>query len=575
MKSIFRFRLFVALVCAAAVCACTPTPDSTPAPDAGPTASSTATAAPTAEPRLSVFQRPRLLRPATPDPRSPDDIAQAACTARNGAWVCPTIRKKPTVLASSGSMPIIPSSWTVPNWYIDPANSTTCASDANNCTSATCGAAGSGVGPCLKWQQINSHRWGCEGNPAACPRLQQNTVISWLSSQSDNSDPVYSFPALEKGAYMQHLCVLGSGQTVGTGTLGTVTAKNRSTPQLLKTTFSAGISGSIAINQLVKNTTHSSTAFVFTSAGGGAWNMTQPLVPVTVPYFGLPTSEVDTWATGNAVTVYSPSKVNFVNIQPTIADWDASVVTGLFITTCTAFDPNSPDSLVGLDQLTVNPWVRFSDTSMQRVLNTVPGPGMPESAIHVNTQFLSGYTIITGQFTGSGQGNTTFLGGQVGAVASTEVYGTADGLSVDLDTIFTNGSLGQVPFAVTSGNFGDTYLDTSVILQPTSGEIYAKAGPIPGASNPSIFWGPGAIDLVGPARFLYGVGAGKAATQFVLTGGLQIATQSKVCVGVPSVGTPTLTCNITLSATTLDSNLGATSGCLWVEGAGSFCNFGP
>ena len=47
------------------------------------------------------------------------------------------------------------------------------------------------------------------------------------------------------------------------------------------------------------------------------------------------------------------------------------------------------------------------------------------------------------------------------------------------------------------------------------------------------------------------------------------------CLGVPSGGTPTFTCNITVSPTNLDANLGATSGCLFTEGGGAFCNYGP
>ena len=77
------------------------------------------------------------------------------------------------------------------------------------------------------------------------------------------------------------------------------------------------------------------------------------------------------------------------------------------------------------------------------------------------------------------------------------------------------------------------------------------------------------------SRIKYTTGAGGAVATFVNTGGLQINGQTLSCLGVPSVGTPTFTCNITVSPTNLDANLGATSGCLFTEGGGAFCNYGP
>src|SRR5579875_1013792 len=115
--------------------------------------------------------------PAKPDPRTPAELAQAACLGPNGQWHCKLQRKM--VLAASSSSPIIPASWTVPNWYIDPSNSTGCASDSNSGTSSTCGAAGSGIGPLATWGELQVHRWGCQGGGQVCPRLQQTTTITW------------------------------------------------------------------------------------------------------------------------------------------------------------------------------------------------------------------------------------------------------------------------------------------------------------------------------------------------------------------------------------------------------------
>src|SRR5215469_10074605 len=102
-------------------------------------------------------------------------------------------------LSAVGIPPPLNPNWSVAAWFVDPQNTTTCASDDNSCTSASCGAAGSGVGPCLTWQQINAIRWGCLGSPKGCPRLRQTTTVSFLSSQTNDSDPVYAFPTIEHG----------------------------------------------------------------------------------------------------------------------------------------------------------------------------------------------------------------------------------------------------------------------------------------------------------------------------------------------------------------------------------------
>lgn len=97
------------------------------------------------------------------------------------------------IVMAASTQPLTPASWTVPNWYIDPANTTGCAADTNTCTSATC--AGAGTGPCATYAEIVVHRWG-----TTAPTLAQNTTVSFLSSHSDNSDPVILAPILKNAA---------------------------------------------------------------------------------------------------------------------------------------------------------------------------------------------------------------------------------------------------------------------------------------------------------------------------------------------------------------------------------------
>jgi hypothetical protein len=65
-----------------------------------------------------------------------------------------------------------------------------------------------------------------------------------------------------------------------------------------------------------------------------------------------------------------------------------------------------------------------------------------------------------------------------------------------------------------------------------------------------------------------------AGQTFYISGGLKIANSTTACLGISTVATPTLTCNKTISTTNIDTDLNATLGCYWVEGAGSFCNSG-
>src|ERR1700734_4146156 len=86
-------------------------------------------------------------------------IQQASCGGPSG-WRCPSV--KPLMKGvSTLSRNVIPTSWTVQSWFIDPANSTETASDNNDCVTAST--------PCLTWAEIYYNRMGCAGQNN-CPR---------------------------------------------------------------------------------------------------------------------------------------------------------------------------------------------------------------------------------------------------------------------------------------------------------------------------------------------------------------------------------------------------------------------
>jgi hypothetical protein len=296
--------------------ACTSSsPSSTP--DAGPPVPVAVPAAPAA--RISPIERARRIaaRPKPPtDTRSDAEITQAACQGASG-WRCAGSKPK---LATATTQPVFPSSWTVPNWFLDPNNGTGCASDNNNGTSATCGALG--VGPLRTWGELNVHRWGCLGNPIACPQLRQDTTVNFLSSQPDNSDPVAFTPLLGNGATAS---IVGRLLSATSTTLTGVTPKNRSVGanSPLNVVFGAPITP--GTNPLVQNNAvgKSSMAWVWTTTG--AITMTQPLVPSTIGGTLAP-AEVDTWAPTDPVQRWTLTQVNLVKVQPTVDNLSLSEV---------------------------------------------------------------------------------------------------------------------------------------------------------------------------------------------------------------------------------------------------------
>jgi hypothetical protein len=478
--------------------------------------------------------------PAPPDMRTPSQLAAAACGGRCVGTAIPKL------LMASTETPIIPPSWTVPNWYVDPANSSGVASDSNSGTAAT-GAAGSGIGPLLTFQELNVHRWGCIGTPNACPRLRQSTTVTFLSSQTTNADPVYFSPSEENGAQFLVQGVLTSAQQVCSTTLSAVTAKNRATPQLLKATFTS--CAGAAVNQLVVNTTHPSRAWTYAASGGG-WLMSQPMTPAN-PTAGFSTpTEVDTWASTDAVVVYNPVQVNIVYAGGQLIDYNGSYANQPSIYQLTMYDPGGIDN----DNLIVNGSLVTYECQIQRFVDlnfTIDD----EYAAFQNTDNIGGLASGASTFGAVEDWAGILAGGQENILGDLEPAA---------DIIL--GSSVEVASAI----YGALYLDTSVVFHT---DVEARSTTSGSVTSP-IVWGPGTFNAWMSSMVTYPSGAGKGAATFVNTGGLQIDSQSLACKGQPGAGGITIACNLSLNAALLDTNAGATSGCTFVAGGAAFCNFG-
>jgi hypothetical protein len=464
--------------------------------------------------------------------------------------------KKTTIRASSAEAragSLSPVSWSVPNWFIDPSNTTGCASDNNNGTSATCGT--TGVGPLSTWNELNGGRWQCFGGPASCPMLRQETTVTFLSAQTTNTDHVCPRPSQQNGSSLVLQGNLGTAQQVATGSLASVTSKNRSSGTLLSATLPTGA----ATGLLIKNTTHLSFAWIHTLVSGNTWNISQPFAPITVPATNfLAPTEVDTWANTDSVVIYNPSAVYIDCLEGTFGNFNnnGNLANGFSIYHLTITSPGdtylfTPSRFGDNTYLIETSSIRLpsfrvgTEDNWAIMMNDFDPIGISTASTNSRAAQLYLYGGIIGQPNASPGGSAT-LG--------------AGGFLIDEDTIISGGSGTQF---VLQGQLGQLYIDTATI-----GFVNSSAIPL----NDFSIWGPGTLSVDDGGRLKYKSGATGAATS-LLVSNLRINRQSASCIGIPSSATLSTTCNTSVTTANLDASLGTTSGCLYAPGGGAFCNY--
>lgn len=433
-----------------------------------------------------------------------------------------------TTWTAALATPIVNPNWSATDWYVNGSTG----NDSNSCTSV-----GS---PCRTWHEINDHRWGCVGSPDECPRLPAQTTTLHLTGSQVAGDWIYFHGAIEGNGTF---AIVGTPTQVATGSLAGVVALNRATPQL----WNMNLGASAAVGQLVTNSTHSSVAWVYKLVSGTTFATTNPVTPYAVPIAGIATS----------VT--------------TVANGDTFAVSTL------------PDALIA----------DFSPVS-------VAGPGNAAGYIYrVNVNRVSGASLYFGgsaslvvvesAIGASETGALNAYGGydflncdQYGPSANFPVYQFGGALSMwagdvrnanpfnclncnpDEDFIIGTASLPSMTWQ-TQGN---VYIDTGIQAQ-LWGNSQTGNTVDTGAASGTV-WGPGALQLVQSARYVYPAGAGKAAATFKQTGAMSINGQTTVVKTQPTLVTVT---TYALTAANLDTNNGAASACGAVISGGSFCNF--
>jgi hypothetical protein len=263
--------------------------------------------------------------------------------------------------------------------YVDPQNSS---GVATHTPTGFTGTLGFGF-LALDWADFVAV-WG-----SVSPVINTATTVLYLSGHTDNTDPMIWTPYVGKGVLVQ---ILGTLTQVSTGVLGAVTAKARATNVLLQ---AATLPGSPAASDIIVNATRANSRAMLYKAAGAVWTLCQPFAAVTMPA-NINPAEVDTWATGDSVTIFSSSLVNLVRFEPQVLDEAAGgslPFAYCYVRDLTVYDPTAgaPSTCF------TNTYVRFFDCVCQRMMAI----GGPEHA--VNSGFAS--------FLGSGFNNCALLFG--------------------------------------------------------------------------------------------------------------------------------------------------------------------
>jgi hypothetical protein len=472
--------------------------------------------------------RPRARAPIPPKPnldtRSPMEIARAACAGARG-WECSGI--KPLMGAGSTTSN---GTWTVPDWYIDPANSTGCAASSNTCTSATCAAGG--VGPCRLIDDV-VNRWGTR-----TPVLRQNTTLHLLSSETLQQEAVVLTPVTAFGHYF---ALIGTPQLISTFTAGVVTPKNRAAGQLLQVATSPALPEATMV---VNNTRGGSRARVYReiAADGGpssTLTLSQPIVQTTPAVWAgnFPSAmpaEDDTWATGDSLSAYSLPIVNLQIWQPLGGDATSSSLGGAsWLQYVTVPDqsgsPGNSYFAAGIPQgcvnwyvdMTLEPYFELSGTS---------GGGI-----------TGGFAIDTASVGGMQISDATYWAGLTDLFGASVIsYGALDGDAIMNPSINTS----------SDDFFGAVFTQGPVNVFSSA---LTKIDDV-WVTGQAVIWGPGAVNVEDSAILEKVVGNTWVAT-LLNTGGLNLrgtGTGTAYTPGAPGVWTS----GITLTAANLDAHNG-------------------
>lgn len=407
-------------------------------------------------------------------------------------------------------------SWSEPAWFISPQ----IGSDTNTGTSA--------VHPLKTWARLTQ----LQGTIA--PILRQDTVTTFLTSHTDNTDPVVFHPYLANGANVQ---IQGALQQVAAGTLASVLSKNTVDGILLQ----ADIGPNGAPGLLLVNTTRNSArCWVYQNMAGNVWSLTQPLAPMSVPTppDTFP-AEIDTFATGDSFILYKPVEVNIVSVEATVIDYDAAFDNVLYLQNLTVFDPAGATD----DNFYRGAHVWMLECATQRAI-------FRTSATNDQYELTINIYNAGGWYDGSGSGPfDAIVGGCI--TGADQCVGSAR-TAFDGDVVLSPNVL-SFPQGITLGR---VYIGTTLTMSGGRSTLLDIAGGYGQTVDGQVLWGPGGVQMLGNALWNYkpNFGAG-AIMQF--TGGITMNGGGKGKTACTFNGA-TLITGIPIAITALDAPAGPT-----------------
>lgn len=440
--------------------------------------------------------------------------------------------------------------------YVDPKNSGGSGVPSSN--TASDGNDGTSIARALLHFNQQARRWG-----GYSPRNQQNTTITVLSSQPDNSDPMIFKPIIE-GGWLRVQGAFGAETQIATGTLSGTAARvlTAGSTSLLSSTLTSGLSA----GQFIVNTSKSnSLGILHRNLGGNAWSISQTFNPSTLPPPFNP-SELNTWGDGDSFVVYAPVLINCGTADPVQSIGDPAEDYMLQFYRIGIKDPTG--NL--FEQVVVNIGVSFVECAINRAA-TIPAPQAALGAFFYNCFLRDGMLGGTAMGRHSTFGPKVW-GGILGSPSSPLSFNHLVGATLQGDVIISSSNAGIQPNECGSCRIGSIYLDSN----DTGHAAVTAIGTILFLGlgfEPLRVWGPGLFDTIGQSRLSYPSGAGAAVAAFLNTAGIKLNTKTSACFDYASNAGARTTGNA-INPGNMDTLMGTsvTDGALYIPGGSSIAN---
>ena len=464
-------------------------------------------------------------------------------------------RVKQHLYGSGGGVrpPIVNPYWLQSAWAIDPANTTGCASNSNNCSQTTCGSAGSNQGPCLSWDEIVARE------ATTAPVQPQSTAYSILSSQPNADHPIIFNPILvpvppDSNVHGATVSIVCSTSVAASTTITALTAKVTST----NTRFLVTLGSAPTQVELIQDTTASnSIAWIGRSATSHA--LSQPAAPVTLSTTGTNPgagAENNAWAMSDTVNLLSLPSVVFAQVVPTLAGMsgNGNVTIQHCLIDQTPPTPGQFSVQPGDDPFTVSPGVAVVESVLNRAIYVAPIAGPYNTfASLLNDNFIGGVNVNSSYVSPGQSLGTTYpplissgvIGSQNGVSGTGSVSINGAALINDVDLIVGSGTNNGVAYFGGYNYIGELHIEQGTTVKMLGGATFdaqtsgSYGGPV---------WGIGAIDAY-LGTVLYSA-ATTAPTTFSLST-LRIQGGTTACcatIAAPS----TLNCGVTLATANFD-----------------------